>query len=142
MLLELNQLQSGTVFHQDILNQATFFQRVQLRDQDWKGQALWEKTTTLFGTEGPKHKFNILAEMAKTSKDIRLQELEDCQVFKCLLSTEDATALAGLVKGFLKASSASGGRGRTSSAFEAPIQRLPSKRSKNRVSRRSALFLR
>ena len=34
--LELRQLHSGTVFHQNMLNQ-TFYQRIQFRDQDSKG---------------------------------------------------------------------------------------------------------
>ena len=29
---------AGTGFHQNVLNQVTFYQRVQLRDQDSKGQ--------------------------------------------------------------------------------------------------------
>ena len=93
-----------------------FYQRVDLRDQDSKGQTSLGKTTTLFGTEVLKHKFDRLAEKAKNSEDIRLQELEECQAFKWLLSAEDAATLGGLVKGCLRAlSSACGGRGRTSS---------------------------
>ena len=122
MLLELNQhhsgtqLHSGTVFHQNISNQATFYQRVQFRDQDSKRHTSLEKTTTQFGTEALKHK-DILAEEAKKSVDISIQELEKCQAFKWLPSAEDAAALSGLVKGYLNVlSSASGGRGRTSSS--------------------------
>ena len=116
MLLALNELHSGTVFHQNILNRARFYQRVELRDRHSKGRTSLTKTMTLFGTEALKHKFDILAEKAKISEDIRLHVLEGCQAFKWLPSAEDAAALSGLVKGCLKAfSSASGGRGRTSS---------------------------
>ena len=74
------------------------------------------KTTTLFGTAALKHKFDILAEEAKKSEDSSIQELEECQAFKWLPSAEDAAAFSGLVKGYLNVlSSASGGRGRTSS---------------------------
>ena len=49
-------------------------------------------------------------------EDIRLQELEERQANKWLLSAEDAAALGGFVKGSLKAlSSASDGRRRISS---------------------------
>ena len=116
MLPPLNELHSGTVFHQNILNRARFYQRVELGDRDSKGQTSLEKAMTLFCTEALNHKFGILAEKAKNSEDLRLHVLEGCQAFKWLLSVEDAAALSGLVKGCLNAlSSASGGRGRTSS---------------------------
>ena len=109
-------LHTGTVFHQHILNQVRFYQRVQLRDQDSKGQTSLERTTTLLGAEALKRKFDRLAEKAKNSEDIRLQELEECQAFKWRLSAEDAAAFSGLLKGYLKAlSSAIGGHKRTSS---------------------------
>ena len=101
-MLGLNQLHSGTqlhsrkVFHLELV---TFCQRVQLRDQDSKRQTSLEKTTTLFGTEALKHKFNILAEEAKKSEDISIQELEECQAFKWLPSAEDAAALSGFGEG-------------------------------------------
>ena len=37
--------------------------------------------------------------MAKNSVDVGLQELEECQALKWLLSAEDAAALGGVVKG-------------------------------------------
>ena len=94
MLLELNQLHFGKVFHQNILNRATFCQRVELRDQGPKEQTSLGKTTILFGTETLKHKIDIFAEKAKNSEDIRLLELEKCKAFKWFLS--------GLVVGYLK----------------------------------------
>ena len=111
--LTLCLLHAGTVFHRNILNQATFCQRVELGDQDSKGQTSLVKTTTLFGIETMKHKFVILAEKAKKSGDISMQELEERQACKRRLTAEGA-ALGGLVKGYLKAlSSASDGRGWT-----------------------------
>ena len=137
-MLGLNQLRSGTqlhsrkVFHLELV---TFCQRVQLRDQgDSKEQTSLEKTTTLFGTEGLKHKFNILAEEAKKSEG-SIQELEEREAFKLLLSAEDAAALSGLVKGYLNVlSSASGGRGRTSSNGPSSSHPTLPSRSKNSVS--------
>ena len=46
-----------------------------------------------------RQKFDTLAEKAKNSEDIGLQELEECQALKWLLSAEDAAALGGVVKG-------------------------------------------
>ena len=66
-------LHSGTVSHQNILNQARFFRLVELKDQHSKGQTSLGKTTTLFGTESQKHKFDRFAEKAKNPEDIRLQ---------------------------------------------------------------------
>ena len=43
--------------------------------------------------------FDILEEKAKNSVDIGLQELEERQALKWLLSAEDAAALGGVVKG-------------------------------------------
>ena len=109
-------LHSGTVFHQKVLNQATFDQRVQLRDPDSKKQTSLGKVMTLFGTGGLKHNLDRLAEKAKNSQDIILQELEKSQAFKWPLSALDAAALGSLVKGHLKAlSSAIGGGKRTQS---------------------------
>ena len=76
MLLALSEHHSGTVFHQYILNRVRFHLRVELRDRDPKGQTSLVKTMTLFGTEALNHKFGILAEKAKNSEDIQMQELE------------------------------------------------------------------
>ena len=43
--------------------------------------------------------FDILAEKTMNLKNIKLQELEDCQTCKWLISAEDPAALGGLVKG-------------------------------------------
>ena len=109
MLLKLKQFHSATVFHQNILDQVTFCQRVELMDQDSKGQISPGKITTLFGTEALNHKTDRLAEKANNSEDIRLQELEECQGF----SARKTQRLGQCV--VAKPSSASGGRGRTSS---------------------------
>ena len=103
MLLQLEQLHSGTVFHQNIVNQARFYQRVELRDQDSKGQTSLGNTTTLFCTAALKHKFDRLAEKATNSDDIRLLELEERQAFKSLLRAEGAVAFGGLANGCIKA---------------------------------------
>ena len=98
------------------MNQTRFYQRVELRDQDSKGETSLVNTATLFCTEALKHKFDRFAEKATNSEDIRLQELEERQAFKSLLSEESAVAFGGLANGCIKAlSSASGVRGRTSS---------------------------
>ena len=53
-------------------------------------------------------KFDRLAEKAKSSEDIRMQELEECEAFMWLFSAEDPAALGGLVKGCLKVLSSVG----------------------------------
>ena len=102
------------------------------------GQTSLEKTTTLFGTEALKHKFDRLAEEAKNSEDIRLQELEECRALRLLLSADDAAALCGLVKGGLKALSSAGGRKRTSSNGPASSHATTSQQKKQKP--RDALF--
>ena len=100
MFLELNQLHSGTQLHSrkvfhlepgDVLSTGTA-QGSRLEEAKHR----WEKTTTLFGTEALKHKFDILAEDAKKSEDSSIQELEECPAFKWLPSAEDAAALKWL----------------------------------------------
>ena len=130
-----------------MLNRARFYERVEFKDQESKEQTALGKTTTLFGTEALKHKFDRLAEMAKNSEDIRLQELETCQAFKWPPSAEEAAASAGLVKGCLKAlSSASGGRRRTSPNGPSSSHPKSTQQKKQKQSREAstcdALFLR